>query len=116
MASIAADDMLNSDCLLFMARVPQVAWYSDCTVLAFAGSFQPDGESVGGGVPWDEFIQVQTSRVDLSGGATIGFLLLEGASGQPRFDDLIESADLENSVILRSESGRRVALFEVDVG
>ena len=116
LASIAADDMLGNDCRLFTARVPRVAWYSGCNTFGFLGSFQPDGESVGGGVPWDEFIQVQTSRVDLSGGATIGFLLLEGASGQPRFDDLVESADLENSVILRSESGRRVALFEVDVG
>ena len=116
LASIAADDMLGSDCRLFTTRVPQVAWYSDCNASGFSGSFQPDGESVGGGMPWDEFVQVQASRVDLSGGATIGFLLLEGASGQPRIDDVAELADPDNSVVLRSASGRRVALFEVNVG
>ena len=116
LASIAADDMLGSDCRLFTTRVPQVAWYSGCNASGFSGSFQPDGESVGGGMPWDEFVQVQASRVDLSGGATIGFLLLEGASGQPRIDDVAELADPDNSVVLRSASGRRVALFEVKVG
>lgn len=114
LASIAADDMLGSDCRLFTTRVPQVAWYSDCNASGFSGSFQPDGESVGG-MPWDEFVQVQASRVDRSEGAVIGFLLLEGASGQPRIDDLLDLADPNNRVVLRSSSGRRVALLQVHV-
>lgn len=115
LASIAADDMLGDDCRIFTARVPQVAWYSDCNVSGFAGTFQPDGEAVGEGLPWEEFVQVQASRVSLAGGATLGFLLMEGASGQPHIDVATELADSENSVVLRSPSGRRVALLEVTI-
>ncbi len=113
LASMAADDMLGSNCRLYTARVPQVSWYSDCVTYGFAGSFRPDGETVGDGLPWDEFISTQANRGGVGDGATLGFLILEGASGQARMDDVWSSAEPDNSLILSSPAGRRVALFEV---
>ena len=113
LASMAADDLLGSDCRLFTARVPQVAWYSECNASGFSGSFVPDGEPVGGGSPWEEFVGAQASRVDLRGGAAIGFLLMEGVSGQPRIDDIDSFVRAKDAVTFKSESGRRVVLLKV---
>lgn len=111
-ASIAADDILGQNCRIFTTRVPQVAWYSACNAVGFSGSFQPDGEAVGDGLTWEEYIGVQASRVDSSGGAGLGFLLLEGVSSQPPIDDVLNAAEGQ-VIVLRAPSGRRVALVEV---
>lgn len=112
LASIAADDVLGQNCRLFTTRVPQAAWYSNCNAVGFSGSFQPDGETVGNGSTWDDFVAAQAGRVDTSNGAGLGFLLLEGASSQPSIDEVLNTAEGE-SVVLRAPNGRRVALVEV---
>ena len=111
-ASIAADDILGQNCRIFTTRVPQVAWYSACNAVGFSGSFQPDGEVVGDGLTWEEYVEAQAGRVDSSGGAGLGFLLLEGVSSQPPIDDVLDAAEGE-AIVLRAPGGRRVALVEV---
>lgn len=114
-AATAADDVLGADCRLFTTRVPQAAWYSDCHVTSFSGTFQPDGEAVGGGLPWDAYLKAQAARVDTTSDPSLGFILLEGAGGQPAIDDVWDARIADQSVIFRSDAGRRVALVGVEV-
>lgn len=112
-AAIAADDILGADCRLVTSRIPQVAWYSDCVTVGFAGSLE--SEVAPAGAPWDDFLALQASRVDLSTSPGLGFLLLEGVGGQPRIDDVWSRSNPDNSVLLSAANGRRVAIVGLDV-
>lgn len=114
-ASTIADDVLGQNCRIFTTRVPQVSWYSVCNATGFSGSFQPDGEAVGDGLSWDDYVAVQAGRVDSSGGAGLGFLLLEGVRSQPPIDEVLKAAE-GDAVVLMAPTGRRVALVEVTPG
>ena len=110
--SAIADDAIGGTCRLVTVRVPQVAWYSDCSVHHF------DGPPESGDASDDElaeFVVRQGNRIGASNsGQHYGLLLLEHLSRQPDIDAVMRIAVTGRSVVVGSASAdRRAALVVV---
>jgi hypothetical protein len=104
----AANDAVGPDCRLVTARVPQVAWYSECVVVGLGAPAPAGPEEVGG------YLTMQYERNGIAGTEDrLGFVLLDGLAGQPAIDDLWPESDPQRSIILEASDGRRAALVVV---
>lgn len=107
-SSIAARGAMGADCTLVTGRVPQVAWYSECTVHMLDGSiaFEPAAP--------EAYISAYGERIpNREPGTPFGFVFFDGVPSQPDIDDVWPAAVAERSIILNSPSGRRAALIVV---
>jgi hypothetical protein len=109
-ASIAADDALGQNCKVITGRVPQVVWYSSCQT----GSIRK-GVTLGDGVDEESDLQTFAGTVGAGSGDVLGFLLFDGASGEPRIDDIWSGRIEDRSLVLSSAAGRRVGLIALSV-
>ncbi len=119
-AAFVADDLLGSDCRIVTGRVPQVVWYSDCTVAGFSGAYVPPETEAATepqqGGPVDRYVADQAARVGAKqSGDRVGFLLFDGLSGEPRIDDIWPERIQERSVVLYGRQDRRVAVLAFSV-
>jgi len=111
-ASVIANDVLGEECRLFTTRVPQAAWYSDCKVVGFSSGLVPEEAATARKDQINDYVAQQAARTSITDKIDVlGFLILEGAGNQPSIDVVWPERDPDQSVILSSPTGRRVALI-----
>jgi 4-amino-4-deoxy-L-arabinose transferase-like glycosyltransferase len=109
-ASIAADGALGQNCKVITGREPQVVWYSSCQTESIRQAV-----TLGDGVDEEADLQTFAGTVGAGSGDVLGFLLFDGASGEPRIDDIWGGRIEDRSLVLWNANGRRVGLIALSV-